>query len=257
VSNNKKSPLKERPLHVAGQSLDEKINDYISYNASNYYTVIGITVSVTAALWIYYFFPKILIPMFLTIVTVVTVIICSCKLATLKRKVKDAALGRNGERIVAEILDDLRSGGCVVFHDIVDKNNSFNIDHVVLSPNGIFTVETKTYSKPPKGEISFKADNIIVGGFNKGDKIIKQAESQAKWLKSMLRESTGKNYNVMPVIVFPGWFVQPMPDSLKKRIWVLNPEVLQSFIKNESETIEENDMRLAVFHISRYIRMYN
>ena len=29
MKNNKKSPLKERPLHVAGQSLDELIQNYI------------------------------------------------------------------------------------------------------------------------------------------------------------------------------------------------------------------------------------
>jgi len=254
MNNYKKSPLKERPLHVAGQSLDEKINDYILYDASTYYTIIGITVSVTAVLWIYYFFPIIHIPIALTIVTVVTVIICSCKLAILKKKVKAAALGRNGERIVAEILDKLRSDGCIVFHDIVAKE--FNIDHVVISPNGIFTIETKTYRKTQNAEITYRGDEIIVGGKNYGNRFVLQAESEAKWLKTVLRTSTGKNFDVMPVIVFPGWFVNPTPESLKKRVWVLNPEALSSFIKNEPIRIVESDMHLIVFHLSRYIKMY-
>ena len=70
-------------------------------------------------------------------------------------------------------------------------------------------------------------------------------------------DSTGKNYHVMPVIVFPGWFAKPMPENLKKLIWILNPEALPSFISNEPKTIDESDIHLAAFHISRYIRMYN
>lgn len=254
-NNYKKSPLKDKPLHVAGQSLDEKINDYISYNVSNNYTIIGVTVSVTVALWMYYFFPIIHIPMAMIVVTMVTVIISSCKLANLKKKIRDYALGRNGERVVAEILDKLRSDGFIIFHDIVAKG--FNIDHVVISPNGIYAVETKTYSKPQNGEITLRGDEIIVGGKNYGNKLIIQAESEAKWLKSILIASTGKSFNVMPVIVFPGWFVNPMPESLKKRVWVLHPGAVSSFIKNEPIRMDESEMQLVVFHLSRYIRMYN
>jgi hypothetical protein len=48
-----------------------------------------------------------------------------------------------------------------------------------------------------------------------------------------------------------------MAENLKKRIWILNPEALDSFIKKEPIRIQESDMHLAAFHISRYIRMYN
>ncbi len=49
---------------------------------------------------------------------------------------------RDGERAVAEYLDLLRDDGHRVFHDIVGPN--FNIDHVIVEPRSIFTVETKT-----------------------------------------------------------------------------------------------------------------
>ncbi|MHB1377601.1 MAG: nuclease-related domain-containing protein [Candidatus Humimicrobiaceae bacterium] len=211
----------------------------------------------TIMVWLYRAFPSIYIPIVLTVITLFVIIYCTFRLVFLLKKIKSLVLGREGERIVAEILDDLRSKGFVVFHDIVDKNNNFNIDHVILSTHGIFTVETKTFSKPPSGEISYKDDNIIAGNFNIGNKIIIQAESQTKWLKTMLKESTGKDYNAMPVIVFPGWFVQTMPEYLKKRLWILNPMALDSFISNEPIRIQESDMHLAAFHISRYIRMYN
>ena len=214
MSNSKKSPLKEKPLHVAGQSLDEQIHDYMSDDVSMYFMIQGVLVFGTIMVWLYWAFPSIYIPIALTIITLLAIIYCTFRLIFLLKKIKSLALGRKGERIVAEILDNLRSKGFIVFHDIVDKNKNFNIDHVILSPHGIFTVETKTFSKTPKGEIIYRDDNIIAGNFNIGSKIIIQAETQTKWLKTMLKESTGKDYNAMPVIVFPGWFVQPMPEYL-------------------------------------------
>jgi hypothetical protein len=38
---------------------------------------------------------------------------------------------------------------------------------------------------------------------------IRQATAQASWLKRLLFESTGKTFSVTPVVVFPGWFVEP------------------------------------------------
>lgn len=268
MKNNKKSPLKERPLHVAGQSSDELIQN----NIIDCLTILFIPVILILFLifeLLKWAFPSIIaewlnltflshntpITIISSIISLIVIIYCIYRIITRVKRIKALALGRNGERIVAEIFDILRGQGFVVFHDLVVEN--FNIDHVILSPHGIFTVETKTFSKPRKGKITFKDEKIIAGNINFGNKIILQAESQSKCLKSLLKDSTGRNYHVMPVIVFPGWFVQPMPKYLKKQIWILNPKVLSSFINNEPITIQESDMHLAAFHISRYIRMYN
>jgi len=255
VKNNKISPLKERPLHVAGQSLDEQIQNYISEDVSMLLLIPALLIVMTTTAWLTLAFPSKYFPIVVTIITLLAIIYCVNRLIILRKKIKSFVLGRKGERIVAEIFDNFRSQGVVIFHDIVAEN--FNIDHVILTTHGIFTVETKTFSKPPKGEITYKDEKIIAGNRNTGNEIILQAESQTKWLKSMLKDSTGRDYPVMPVIVFPGWFVQPMPENLKKRIWILNPDALGSFIKNEPIRIHESEMHLAAFHISRYIRMYN
>ena len=49
---------------------------------------------------------------------------------------------RDGEHAVAEYLDLLREDGCRVLHDIVGDN--FNVDHAVIAPQGIYTIETNT-----------------------------------------------------------------------------------------------------------------
>ena len=47
---------------------------------------------------------------------------------------------------MGQLLENLRADGARVFHDLVGEG--LNIDHVVVSPHGIFVLETKTWSKP-------------------------------------------------------------------------------------------------------------
>jgi len=56
--------------------------------------------------------------------------------------------GIEGERAVGQFLERLREDGYHVFHDLT--GDGFNIDHVLIGPAGIFTIETRTWSKPVK-----------------------------------------------------------------------------------------------------------
>ena len=83
---------------------------------------------------------------------------------------------------------------------------------------------------------------------------IDQAKASAQWIHRLLKQSTGKSYPVKPCVVFPGWFVEPMSKDLPRDVWVLNPKGLVSFIQNEAVHMKDEDLRLAAFHLSMYIR---
>jgi hypothetical protein len=74
----------------------------------------------------------------------------------------------------------------------------------------------------------------------------------AKWLEQTLLASTGKRFTARPVILFPGWYVEPAPKGTQ--VWVLNPSALPAFVRNEPITISDSDLHLVVFHLTRYIR---
>ena len=76
----------------------------------------------------------------------------------------------------------------------------------------------------------------------------------SKWLQSVLRESTGLNFAVKPVILFPGWYVESTIEGKKSGIWVLNPKALPGFMDNRPDVISQDNVMLAAYHISRYIR---
>lgn len=134
--------------------------------------------------------------------------------------------------------------------------DSFNLDHVVLSSGGVFVIETKTYTKPIKGSpsVTFDRRTLLVNGFESERSPVNQVQGNARWLGDILHASTGKEFPVRPVVLFPGWFVEPFPKG--SSVWVLNPQALPSFIEHEPIRIKESDLHMAAFHLARYMRAW-
>lgn len=158
-----------------------------------------------------------------------------------------------GEKIVGQLLETLRKDGYAVFHDVI--GNGFNVDHVLIGPAGVLTIETKTRSKAVKGDsrVIFDGQQLTVAGFQPDRDPIVQARAQAAWIAELLAESTGRKYLVRPVVVFPGWWVEQKSASTNQ-IWVLNEKALPKFLAHEPRRLSEDDVSLASFHLSRFIR---
>jgi hypothetical protein len=194
-------------------------------------------------------------PKTMTLLAVIVVLFCGYRVYRIIKEAKQINLGREGERAVGQFLESLRSAGCVVFHDIIADN--FNLDHVIVSKKGIYAVETKTYSKPEKGEakVIFDGEKLAIDGRGKYDKPIIQVNASSAWLKNTLLATTGKMFSIKSVILFPGWYVESTEQGKKSNTWVLNPKALPSFIANQPEVISQEDTQLAVYHLCRYIRV--
>lgn len=97
---------------------------------------------------------------------------------------------------------------------------------MVVCEHGVFTVETKTFSKPEKGQtiITIENEEIRLNGGYPSDEIAIQAKAEARWLQKMIHEATEKKVNVHPVVLFLGWYVDST--NATENIWFLNPEQL-------------------------------
>ena len=250
------SPIREHLLHLPGQSLDETINQLWDDRGLLYVVYFIGFVGIAVFDWFRWLAPSPSAPWLTTAVALLVTAYCLVGFLRLIRRTRSLRLGRDGERAVAEVLEELRAKDCLVFHDIT--GNGFNIDHVVISTHGLFAVETKTIRKPPgrsrQPTVKLEGGRISAGGADLGANPLDQAKASAQWIHRLLKQSTGKSYPVRPCVVFPGWFVEPMSKELPRDIWVLSPKGLVSFIQNEAVHVRDEDLRLAAFHLSMYIR---
>ena len=248
---NVRSPLRDRPLRYPGQSLDEMINRLWDDVLAKY--IVPAIVFLAVALWDWV---KVLTksPTNLWVSSIAALIVLGYAIRGFLRTRQEMArlkLARDGEMEVGENLDALKREGAAVIHDL--QGNGFNVDHVVLSRQGLFVVETKTRRKPasPNATISFDGSGVLIAGY-RSDEAVNEAEAHSRWVSDLLAKSTGKRFSVRPVVVFPGWFVKPNPKG--SWVWVLNPKALPSFVQNEPVRLSESDLHLAAFHLSRFVR---
>jgi hypothetical protein len=250
----KRSPLKEKPLRYAGQSLDEIIDDK-AINVFAWFVSAGFVVILAISDWIRYLYPRPATkPWVITIIVSIIVVWAITKIVVSVKEIYRLRMARDGEKLVGEGLQELIKQGATVFHDV--QGGKFNIDHVVVSQHGIFLIETKTYSKPVKKDavITHDKSNIYVDGFPVQRNPIDQVNALSKWLQELLQKSTGSKFYIKPVILFPGWYTEKVKGG--EEIWILNPKALPNFLVNEPIRLKESDVYLVAFHLSRYIRTY-
>lgn len=119
-------------------------------------------------------------------------------------------LGLDAELAVGQELEQLMREGAAVFHDLPAEK--FNIDHVVIAPQGVFAVETKGHAKPNRrggvadAKVVFDGKSLAFPDWS-STKPVEQAERQAKWLANLLTSATGESVRVAPVLALPGWYV--------------------------------------------------
>ena len=207
--------------------------------------------------WIHWLYNSPIMKLEVIIATFLVLLVftfCVIKIVLLYKQIQRLKMARDGEKIVAEELQVLISQGAAILHDV--QGNKFNIDHIVVSDHGVFVVETKTFSKPAKknSKIYVNGKKILIDGITITRDPVEQSCALSKWVQELLQKSTGKTFSIKPVILFPGWFVEPMKSY--QDFWVLNPKALPTFIGNEPKNISDSDVHLITFHLSRYIRTY-
>jgi hypothetical protein len=191
---------------------------------------------------------------FVTFLAAIAIFVTTWKAFRLRAQIRQLKLGRDGERAVGEYLEKLREKGFKVFHDLVGGN--FNVDHVIIGPPGVYSIETKTLSKPTDRDarITYSDGQLKADGRVFQRDPIAQVRAGAQWIRQILAESTGKEFYVHPVLLFPGWFIEPIPRELKAEIWVLEPKALAKYLENEPPLLSLEDLHLASYHLSRYVR---
>jgi hypothetical protein len=253
MAEESRSPIKDRPLRLPGQSLEEWRRELIE-DKLLWAFLMAMFFAIWAGMECYrYFVPQQPSPWLYSAAALVFLAIFGWRFVKIRPELRNLRQAIDGEKAVGQFLEALRERGYRVFHDVVSKG--FNIDHVIIGPAGVFTIETKTWSKPSRGEprIDFDGEKLTAAGREPDRDPVIQAKAQASWLQRVVKESTGRPVVVRPVVVFPGWFVKQSQES-KRDIWVLEPKALPGFLDHEEKRLSPEDVQLISYRLSRHIR---
>ncbi|MEO1636896.1 MAG: nuclease-related domain-containing protein [Cyanobacteria bacterium J06631_9] len=254
VHPRKKFPLKDNPLRNPGQSLDEAIQRLMDEDVSVLIAVMMLCLVTAGYEWWRWYANVPYHPVYTTLFGGGIATYCVFRLYRLKQQLKTLKLARDGEKAVGQYLERLREKGYRIFHDVIGDH--FNLDHVIIGSQGIFTIETKTFSKPIKGKanIYFDGKAITINGNTPERNPITQAQAQAHWLSEQITASTGQTHPIKPVVVFPGWFVTSSSQAKSSNVWVINLKGLPKFLEHAPNRLNPETVQLIAYHLSRYVR---
>ena len=124
--------------------------------------------------------------------------------------------GAIGEEKVGEIVDGLGAQGWRAIHDAWTGRG--NIDHILIGPAGLFTVETKSHA----GRID--PDRI-------DDRMLKQAYAQSKAVERL----TG--LEVEPLLVFSRAYLTRRAVTCRRGVTILPARMLPGFLASRAQGI--------------------
>lgn len=117
----------------------------------------------------------------------------------------ELAVGQELEQIVRPQQSPYR-----VYHDI--PFDGFNIDHLIICPNGVFVIETKGRSKPINdGTKQFKVrveNDALHFPHRVETEPLQQVRRNITSVRNWLNSATGTEVPVGGILVLPGWFVE-------------------------------------------------
>ena len=123
--------------------------------------------------------------------------------------------GAAGEELVGEALDGLRERGWFALHDV--QLDHGNIDHVLVGPAGIFTIETKSH----RGRLRAGAIDV---------RMLKHAYAQAKLVERITA------LRAVPLLVFSSAYLIPAV-SQRDGVVILPSRMLVKHLRKRGGTI--------------------
>lgn len=125
--------------------------------------------------------------------------------------------GARGEEQVGRLLEHLPERGWHVVHDASFGRG--NVDHILIGPGGVFTVETKSHPGP-----------IRVGRLH--GSVLGQAQAQRKAVEGIVAE------HVEPLVVFSrAWIDRPL--SRRKGVRVVPARMLAGYVERQPQRLDE------------------
>lgn len=239
--------------HVQGESLQKKIDaDY-----EKYFTIWGMFIAffvLTLYIWLFYLKVwdiTLAMAIMFSVFTGIFLIYGIRKSIKLLRHIRNCYKGMEGERLVGEMLNKLSNDSVRVFHDIC--GDCFNVDHLIISTKGIFTIETKHYDRKKGYKFLFQNGKLMFNGHQCAT-LLNQMDGEANFIHEKLNALCGRDYPIQKVAIIIGAYIEN-PQNEFSNYWILNENSFPKFFKNTKDSLTIDEVRSIANQITEWIKV--
>ena len=204
--------------------------------------VCGILVGALLGFLLSFLIFQFVLPAFFMMWVTGVVVVFFCLIRFAVQRANNYSRGMQGEIVTAyELAEIVRDKKWHVFHGLRIPSIG-DIDHIIVSPKGVFAIETKT----PRGSvISHENGEVKVDRRPplRNPNPIKQAKQNAAELSKLIERKIGAFVWVTPIVCFPGMFVYPGEKTSK--MMVINPKQIRKSLPSEDSLGEDQVRKIA------------
>ncbi len=141
-------------------------------------------------------------------------------------------------------IDDICARGWLLFDGLSDPRGHL-LGSVLAGPGGIFTLVPRFISHG--GDLSEKvrqpdADTLMIGTHKLLADPLGQARRAARSLYEVLAAGGLETVAVQPVVVFPGWSVEPPPEGIDQDVWVISDRDIVTRFTHAPTVLEAKEL---------------
>jgi len=246
--NEKKkvSPIKQVPLRRPGSFLLYQILKKFSILFLVWFTPIVLWVGIMIGISLSSFLNKIYaFEISMILISIWGLLICIYR-KRIEQSMDNLFLGYEGEVFVGEVLDSLKEKGCKIIHDFqyTHCKGKSNIDHIIIAPQGVFTVETKTVSKIESSDekIVYDGETVRLNSGRPLENPLNQAEAEARALKEFIYKQCKKEIFVRPIVVYPNWYIIDKSNSNNRKVFVWTHKYFANNIPDMPVILQDEDI---------------
>ena len=166
-----------------------------------------------------------------------------CLIRFAMKQANNYSRGMQGELVTAyELAKTVCRDNWHIFHGLYIPSIDGDIDHIIVSPKGVFAIETKM----SRGSvISYENGEVRVDKRSplRNPNPIKQAKQNAAKLSKLIEQKTSIRRWVTPIVCFPGMFVYSSGNTLK--MMVINPKQIEKSLPSEDSLGEDQIRKIA------------
>ena len=145
---------------------------------------------------------------------------------------KQAERGAIAEEKTGAIIEGLPEGNFII-HDF--NTGRGNIDHILVGPKGVFTLEVKSH----RGTVTFDNGSLLRDGKAFEKDFLKQAWAECFAVREILAKWDIKEPNAEPLIIFSNAFVKVRGKA--NGVAVINLKFLPSYLERSQDRLTEGE----------------
>jgi hypothetical protein len=141
-------------------------------------------------------------------------------------------------------IDDICARGWLFFDGLTD-NRGHLLGSVLAGPGGLFTIVPRFIARGSNLSETVRqpdAETLTIGTHKVLADPIGQARSAARSLYQVLAAEGMETIAVRPVVVFPGWRIEPPPEDIEADVWILSDRDLVTRLTESPEIMEAKDL---------------